>query len=205
MSISAGAALARLKEGNKRFTAGQLTLDNGIADRSKLVSGQEPFAVILGCSDSRVPTEVVFDQGLGDLFVIRIAGNIVAPTQVGSTEFAARKFGVGLVVVLGHTNCGAIEATLEELQQPDNKPTQSSIATIVDRIKPSLQELLQEHKANDPQELARRAVRANIRYSVAALRHGSPVIEQLVKDGKLMIVGAEYALETGVVDFFDGV
>lgn len=204
MSISADVALARLREGNERFAAGQLTLSINGTDRSKIVSGQDPFAVVLGCSDSRVPIELVFDQGLGDLFVIRVAGNIVAPSQIGSTEFAAKKFGVGLVVVLGHTRCGAIEATLEELQRPDDRQSQS-IAAIVGRIKPSLQELIRKDEQMDQHELARRAVRENVRYSVAALRHGSTVIEQLIEDGQLTIVGAEYALETGIVDFFDGV
>ena len=122
--ISGREALKRLREGNKRFASDTMSRETvpNHARRADLVSGQEPFAIILGCSDSRVPAEIVFDQGLGDLFVIRVAGNIVAPSQVGSVEFAATRFGTRLVVVLGHSQCGAIVATLEELQRPAAPP-----------------------------------------------------------------------------------
>src|SRR5438067_9648001 len=118
--ISAREALERLREGNRRFVRGVRSSDLLVSEarRSELAAGQQPFAIVLGCSDSRVPAEIVFDQGLGDLFVIRVAGNIVAPSQVGSVEFAAARYGTRLVVVLGHSECGAILATLEELQQP---------------------------------------------------------------------------------------
>jgi carbonic anhydrase len=171
--------------------------------RPQLVKDQQPFAIILGCSDARVPAELVFDQGLGDLFVIRVAGNIVAPSQVGSVEFAAARFGIGLVVVLGHSQCGAILATVEELVSPT--PNQSrNLQSIVDRVKPSVEALLNTELRNDPDELVRQAVRANIRASVDHLRHGSHLLEQLILDGKLLVVGAEYSLESGVVEFFDG-
>ena len=165
--------------------------------------GQHPFAIILGCSDSRVPAELVFDQGLGDLFVIRVAGNIVAPSQVGSVEFAAARCGSRLVVVLGHSQCGAILATLEELRKPtaDQSP---NLHAIVDRVRPSVEGLLATDLRHDDNELVKQAVRANIRASVDHLRHGSRVLEQLIQDDGLVVVGAEYSLETGIVDFYDG-
>lgn len=203
--ISAREAVARLREGNRRFVAGDLGRA-GLTDqarRDELADGQAPFAIILGCSDSRVPAELVFDQGLGDLFVIRVAGNIVAPSQVGSVEFAAARFGTRLVVVLGHSQCGAILATLEELQQPMAEQSQN-LRSIVDRVRPSVEALLATDLAKDPDALVRHAVRANIRASANHLRHGSAVLEQLIQREGLLVVGAEYALETGVVDFFDG-
>jgi len=199
-------ALERLREGNRRFAAG----DSGLESRSArthpgdLASGQEPFAAILGCSDSRVPVEIVFDQGLGDLFVIRVAGNVVAPSQIGSVEFAAERFGTRLVVVLGHSRCGAIQATLEQLQRPSENQSRN-LHSIVDRIRPSVEGLLATELRRDPETLVRQAVRANIRASVSHLRHGSQLIEQLVRSSGLLVVGAEYSLETGVVDFFEGV
>jgi len=172
--------------------------------RRELAAGQEPFAIILGCSDSRVPAEIVFDQGLGDLFVIRVAGNIVAPSQVGSVEFAAERFGTRLVVVLGHSNCGAIQATLEELGRPSENQSRN-LRAIVDRIRPSVEPLLSTDLAYHPEALGRQAVRANIRASATHLRHGSEVLEELVEKDGLLIIGSEYSLETGVVDFFDGI
>jgi carbonic anhydrase len=163
---------------------------------------QEPLAVILGCSDSRVPVEVVFDQGFGDLFVIRVAGNIVAPSQIGSVEFAAERLGTRLVVVLGHTRCGAVQATLEDLQQA--QPQSWNMSSIVSRIRPSVEGLLATDLKHDHAALVTQAVRANVRASVNHLRHGSEVLEHLLRADGLQIVGAEYSLDTGVVDFFDG-
>jgi carbonic anhydrase len=204
--ISAREALRRLREGNARFVS-----DRGARDgrtrptgrsRSEPAAVQEPFAIVLGCSDSRVPVEIVFDQGFGDLFVIRVAGNIVASSQVGSVEFAAARFRTRLVVVLGHSNCGAVLATLEELQQPAASQSQN-LRSIVDRIRPSVEPLL--GLGQEPEVLVRQAVRANIRVSANHLRYGSAVLEQLIQKDGLLVVGAEYSLETGVVDFFDGV
>src|SRR5687767_13889444 len=143
MSVSAPEALARLRAGNRRFVTGERGLDALLTHtrRSELVAGQQPFAIVLGCSDSRVPAEMVFDQGLGDLFVIRVAGNIVAPSQVGSVEFAAERFGTRLVVVLGHSQCGAVLATLEELRRPRDNQSRN-MRSIVDRIRPSVESLL---------------------------------------------------------------
>ena len=202
--ISAREALERLREGNDRFVTDVRSSESHarVARRNELTAGQAPFAIVLGCSDSRVPAELVFDQGLGDLFVIRVAGNIVAASQVGSVEFAAARFGTRLVVVLGHSQCGAILATLEELQQPTDQSR--NLRSIVDRIRPSVEALLATELRHDPEALVRQAVRANIRASADHLRHGSEVLEQLVQTNGLLVVGAEYSLETGVVDFFDG-
>lgn len=202
--ISAQDALERLREGNRRFASNVRSLDalTSHARRNALAAGQAPFAIILGCSDSRVPAEIVFDQGLGDLFVIRVAGNIVAPSQVGSVEFAAAQFGTRLVIVLGHTQCGAITATLNELQQPTENQSRN-LRSIVDRIRPAVEPLLATELRHDPDALARHAVRANILASASHLRHGSEILEQLIQTDGLLVVGAEYSLETGVVDFFD--
>jgi len=201
--IPASEALARLQEGNRRYVSADVGDERltHASRRSQLAEGQEPFAIVLGCSDSRVPAEIVFDQGLGDLFVIRVAGNIVAPSQVGSVEFAAERFGTRLVVVLGHTRCGAILATLEELARPGEAQSRN-LQSIVGRIRPSVEPLLAA-LGHDPEVLVREAVRANIRASVDHLRQGSNVLEQHIARRGLRIVGAEYRLETGVVEFFD--
>ncbi|HEY4751627.1 MAG TPA: carbonic anhydrase [Steroidobacteraceae bacterium] len=204
--ITARAAFDALREGNRRFVS-ELGLDasSSQARRHQLpTAGQEPFAIILGCSDARVPAEIVFDQGLGDLFVIRVAGNIVAPSQVGSVEFAAEAFGTRLVVVLGHSNCGAIHATLQQLARPWREQSRN-LRTIVDRIRPAVEALLEPGAARDSRSLEQQAVRANIRMSADHLRHGSEVLEELIRKDGLVVVGAEYSLETGLVDFFDGV
>ena len=204
--ISASEALERLREGNRRFASDvreSAALDTQ-RRRSELAEGQEPFAIILGCSDSRVPAEIVFDQGLGDLFVIRVAGNIVASSQIGSVEFAAERFGTPLVVVLGHSRCGAVLATLEELMRPREKQSRN-LRSIVDRIRPSVEGLLATELRHDSEDLVRHAVRANIRASANQVRHGSEVLEELIQKARVLVVGAEYSLETGAVDFFDGV
>ena len=204
--ISAREALERLREGNRRFESGAPSGDTLTSQmrRSKLAAGQESFAIILGCSDSRVPAEIVFDQGLGDLFVIRVAGNIVASSQIGSVEFAAERFGTRLVVVLEHSQCGAVLATLEELQQPTDNQSRN-LRSIVDRVRPSVEPLLATELKHNRDALVQQAVRANIRFSADHLRHGSEVLEQLIQRNGLLVLGAEYCLETGVVDFFDGV
>lgn len=199
------AALERLRQGNLRFRSDLLASEAfaTAARRAELTNSQDPIAIILGCSDSRVPAEIVFDQGLGDLFVIRVAGNIVAPSQVGSVEFAAARFGTRLVVVLGHSGCGAILATLEELRRP-NQNQSRNLRSIVDRVRPSVESLIASG-VGDLDALVRQSVRANIRASADHLRHGSEVLEQLIREEGLLVVGAEYSLETGIVDFFDGV
>ena len=194
--ISGMEALARLREGNDRFVADAPQVRNGDrGHRALLAAGQEPFAIVLGCSDSRVPAELVFDQGFGDLFVIRVAGNIVSPSQVGSVEFAAARFATRLVVVMGHSQCGAITATSQS----------RNLRSIVDRVRPSVETVLARGGHDDAQAVIAEAVRANVRASADHLRHGSALLERLIHDDGLVVVGAEYSLETGVVTFFDGV
>lgn len=204
--IPALTALERLKEGNQRFVSE--VLNRKMLPRHMhaigLPEGQEPFAIILGCSDARVPAEIIFDQGLGDLFVIRVAGNIVAPSQVGSIEFAAERFGTRLVVVLGHSNCGAILATLEELRRPTVNQS-PNLRSIVSRVSPPIQTLLDAGAGIEDDSMVHLAVRANIRQSVDHLKHGSAILEQMIATDELLVVGAEYSLETGRVEFFDGV
>jgi len=204
--LSALEALERLREGNRRFVAGVRTLDALLSQtrRDEFVAGQEPFAVVLGCSDSRVPVEIVFDQGLGDLFVIRVAGNVTASSQIGSVEFAAERFGTRLVVVLGHTRCGAVQATLEQLQRPTESQSKN-LRSIVDRIRPAVEGLIATDLRHDPEALTQQAERANVRVSANQLRHGSGILEQLIEKDGLLVVGASYSLETGLVEFFDGV
>jgi carbonic anhydrase len=201
--ITATEALKRLQEGNRSFVS-NLEVDAVPVKQTRirdLGAAQEPFAIILGCADARVPAEIIFDQGLGDLFVIRVAGNIVAPSQVGSIEFAAERFGTRLVVVLGHSNCGAVRATLEELDRPTESRS-LNLRSIVGRILPSVEPLLQTEERPDPETLMHRAVRANIRASVNQLTHGSQILEELVQSDELLVVGAEYSLKTGIVEFF---
>src|SRR5579872_619127 len=203
--IKAREALELLREGNSRFVAdvrSRATLPSR-ALRTELASGQAPFAAILGCSASRVPVEIVFDQGLGDLFVIRVAGNIVAPSQIGSVEFAAEQFGTRLVVVLGHSNCGAVQATLEQLKRPRENQSRN-LRSIVDLVRPAVEGLIARGVGgSDPQALVNEAVRANIKASVDRLRHGSEIIEHLIQNDGLLVVGAEYSLATGVVEFLE--
>lgn len=202
--ISGMEALKRLQEGNQRFVEdkGGYLAATGRTRRNELLAGQSPFAIILGCSDSRVPAEIIFDQGLGDLFVIRVAGNVVAPSQIGSVEFAADKFGTALVVVLGHTQCGAVTATLEQLEQPTEFRS-PNLRSIVDRIEPAVAELMETDLRHDPEALLHHAIRANVRASASHLRRGSLILENMCQEGRLLIIGAEYSLDTGKVDFFD--
>ncbi len=196
-------AIERLKEGNRRFVAGRRR--GGAVSphrRARLADGQAPFAAILGCSDSRVPAELVFDQGLGDLFVVRVAGNVAAPSQVGSVEFAAGMFGIQLVVVLGHSRCGAIEAVLQDIDQPSGSPS-ANLRAILDRIRPAVRLLPETTPDTDHETLVRHAVRANVRAQVDALARGSEMLGRLVGSGRLMVVGAEYDLVTGEVDFLE--
>jgi carbonic anhydrase len=203
--IPAREALQRLREGNRRFVDDTRSSESLISPRrrAELTAGQEPFAAILGCSDSRVPVEIIFDQGLGDLFVIRVAGNIVAPSQIGSVEFVAERFKTRLVVVLGHSRCGVIQATLEQLTGPTERRSRN-VHSIVNRVRPSVEGLLETGLRHDYDALVHHAVRANVRASANQLRHGSQVIEQMIQTEGLLVVGAEYSLETGLVEFFDG-
>jgi carbonic anhydrase len=205
-NLSAREAIARLMAGNKRYTQNVRSVDSLMSHSRRDLESipQRPFAIVLGCSDSRAPAEIVFDQGLGDLFVIRVAGNIVAPSQVGSVEFAAERFGTRLVLVMGHSSCGAIDAALEAVLRKGG-PASRNLMSIVDRVRPSIETLVNTDLVNDPPRLKREAIRANVRISVNHLRHSSQIIERLVDKDGLLVVGAELDLTTGEVDFFDGV
>src|SRR5499427_7076947 len=197
--VSARDALARLREGNHRYVQNVRSVDSLIShSRRDDLALQSPFAIVLGCSDSRAPAEIVFDQGLGDLFVIRVAGNIVAPSQIGSVEFAAERFGTRLVVIMGHTQCGAIDAAIEAITAEHGPPSRN-LQSIVNRVRPGIEGLVSTELARDPVRLRREAMRANVRASANHLRHGSEVIERLAHDGGLAVVGAELDLLTGEV------
>lgn len=199
-SLAPDAALQRLIDGNQRFRRGEGGAVAGRGfDPARASAIQRPFAIVLGCSDSRTPVEIVFDQGFGDLFVVRVAGNIVAPSVVGSIEFAASQFGTRLVVVMGHTGCGAVAATLDALATGLG-PASKNQRAITDRIAPHVQAIARSGSGGD---LHREAMRANVRASVDHLRHGSQILEELVLKQRVAVVGAEYEIETGQVQFFD--
>lgn len=205
--IPAADALTRLREGNARFVSNVRSVE-ALASLGRRIDPsvkQSPVAIILGCADSRAPAETIFDQGLGDLFVIRVAGNIVAPSQIGSVEFGAERFGTQLVVVMGHSHCGAIAATVEAIQATDDVPKSRNLLSITDRIAPAVSPLMHTELVNDRPALLRAAMRANVSASCNQLRHGSRLLEELMLQRGLVVVGAEYDLETGHVDFFDGV
>ena len=199
--ISVQEALQQLRDGNRRFVSDlPRRAQTNRQVRNRLVAGQEPAAVIIGCSDSRVPAEIVFDQGLGDLFVIRVAGNIVEPSQIGSTEFAVETFGTRLVVVLGHSHCGAVEATLNNLERP-TESLSPNLRAIVDFIRPSVEKLLTTDAIQDREVLLQQAVRANLRASVNRLCEGSKTFQHLIRTDGLVVLGAEYSVDTGHVEF----
>ena len=204
--ISAKEALQRLRDGNARFVGGEVDAATLAcrAHNTELAAGQNPLAIVLACSDSRVPVELVFDQGFGSLFVIRVAGNVSAPTPIGSIEYAVEQFGTPLVVVLGHSQCGAVMATLEELagELAHRSP---GLRAIVDRVRPAVEPILQEY--GDPHDPAviDQSVRSNIRASVRRLSHGSRILERRVDAGQLIVIGAQYFIETGHVEFFEGI
>lgn len=201
--IKAGEALQRLKDGNRRFIDGQggRDLDFEHVRRLQLVEEQHPFAIVVGCSDSRVPLELIFDQGLGDLFVVRVAGNIVAPSQLGSIEFAAERFGTPLVVILGHTFCGAVEASVDEVLNP-SKGLSSNLAMVVDHIRPAIRGLMEKEPEITRMNLLEQAVRANVRSMTKRLVSKSELLKNRVNNGDLVVAGAEYSLKTGIVDYF---
>jgi len=202
--IPGSKALLRLMQGNKRFVKNRKkgTLAVHRDSRKLMIKNRGPFAIILSCSDSRAPSEILFDQGLGDLFVIRVAGNIVAPSLIGSVEFAAATTQARLVVVMGHTECGAVQATYDAVL--GKTVFSDNIRDIVERIQPHIHRLVSRQKgAHKREEVLRDAVRANVLASADRLRSGSRFLEDMVRDSELMIVGAEYDIRTGLVDFFD--
>ncbi len=194
--------LRHLVEGNRRFIGGSSRLGSGIDAyrRGELTNGQNPVAVVVGCSDSRVPLEIIFDQGLGDLFVIRVAGNIINPSQIESVEFAVAELETPLVVILGHHDCGAIQAAVTELEQKV-LPQPLQLPTLMKALRPAVEPMLAADPPLAPGELVERAIRANIKNSVARLTSQSALLAARVQEERLLIVGAEYSLATGMVDF----
>lgn len=201
--ISAQEALQRLRDGNRRFVAALEKPDAATSVRHHaLIADQHPYATILGCSDSRVAPEIVFETSLGELFVIRVAGNVVAPIETGSIEYAAAKLGTRLVIVLGHEGCGAVQATIDELRHPGSTPS-PNLTALVDRVRPAVAPLLTSASGDDPAALSRAAVRANVVASIARLRAESSILREMSEREGALIVGAVYSLRTGVVDFLD--
>lgn len=202
-TLTALEALARLREGNRRFVENVVSLDALMshARRAEQAHEQHPFAAVLGCSDSRAPAEILFDQGLGDLFVIRVAGNIAAPSQIGSIEFAVERFGLRLIVVLGHSNCGAVRATVEHCRHP--AATTAGLRSIVDRIAPGIAPLVHEHPGASDDWLVEQGIRTNIETTVSMLRDESPLLAGYIDRGEVLVVGGEYDLCSGTVSFFD--
>ena len=198
------AAYQNLVRGNERFTAGD-PVSNTLATkerRDELVAGQNPSAIILGCSDSRVPAEVIFDQGLGELFVIRVAGNVAAQEGIGSIEYAVENCGTRLVVVLGHSCCGAVQATVNGLREGE-MPSSPNLKSIVEKIAPAVSPLLESGDSADLESLVDQAVKANVKNTVNDLLSDSPVLQHWMKEDNLVVVGANYSLESGQVEFFD--
>lgn len=192
--IAPAEALDRLRAGNRRYATGDSRLVSAGGHRPGLEEGQAPFAVVLACSDARVPVEMIFDQGPGDLFTTRVAGNIAAPPQVGSIEYAVTQLGTRLVVVLGHSNCGAVSAALQDLaKKQEGLPP--NLRAIIDCIRPALADLA------DP--TLHEAVVSNVHESLKRLRADSAVLGALIDSGDIDAVGAEYSIETGEVRFFD--
>jgi carbonic anhydrase len=198
-------ALEKLKQGNKRYASGLRSVEAmaTAGRRMELAKvGQTPFAIVLSCADSRVPSEMVFDCGLGELFVVRVAGNIVAPSLIGSIEFAAENFGTQLCVVMGHSQCGAVAATVGAAQT-GTRPESDNVQNIVLEILPSVKAAMRETSGSSKDQLVRTATELNVRRSVANLVERSAVIGRLVADGKLRVVGANYDLHSGEVVFYD--
>ena len=201
---SAREAIKLLKEGNERFRSNNQLHEGSSFEkrREELLDGQAPFAVILGCADSRAPAELVFDQGLGDLFVVRVAGNVAAPSQIGSVEYAVEVLGTRLVVVMGHSNCGAVAATIQKFENASVEFT-PSLMKLVERIQPSVEAVLARDADPDANSLLAQVVRANVSNTVTTLLSESPVLKRFSQNEGLMIVGSEYSLETGSVEFFE--
>lgn len=202
--ISAQETLARLKEGNQRFRSGvrssaALWLN---CDPLQMAAGQDPVAMVLGCADSRVPVEIIFDQGPGDLFVSRVAGNIVGPSELGTMEYALLELDIRLVLVLGHSRCGAVQATLAD-QSPGPERADDHLSGILDSVRPALVGLMNSDKREQPEELMEAAVRANVQQSIATLQSGSSVLRAALESDQVMVAGAVYQLETGEVEFLE--
>lgn len=205
-------SLQKLKQGNARYLANQRdsSVTNSLENRHEHAASQQPFAIVLGCSDSRVPVEHVFDQGIGDIFVVRVAGNIATPTQIASIEFAVHNFGSPLIVVLGHSSCGAVVATLNALTEVEtaaDSAEDDAVTPDLSSLVPSISAAIEPvvASAGGQQAMLNAAIRANVTYTANRLRTESPLLKEKMSTQTLLIVGAEYSLETGAVDFFDGI
>jgi carbonic anhydrase len=190
-------ALQKLMDGNKRFVSGTLSQkDLGDAKRKELAKGQKPFATVLTCSDSRVPPELLFDQGLGDVFVVRVAGNVVDPIALGSIEYAAEHLGSPLLLILGHSHCGAVKATLEAKGKPEG-----NIGAIIKKIIPAADAA--KKKGGTQDEILETAIKQNIKNVYADIMKNSKIVPHLVEEGKLMIAAGEYDITTGKVEMIE--
>ena len=190
-------AMQKLMDGNKRFVSGTLAQkDLGAKKREELAKGQKPFATVLTCSDSRVPPELLFDQGLGDIFVVRVAGNVVDPIALGSIEYAAEHLGSPLVLILGHSKCGAVKATLESKGKPEG-----NIGAIVKKIMPAVDAA--KKKGGTQDEILETAIKENVKNVYADVMKNSKIIPHLVEEGKLMIVAGEYDITTGKIEMIE--
>jgi carbonic anhydrase len=193
-SVAPTEAISKLKEGNGRYTSGNLQHPGQTAERrTELANTQSPFAAIVSCSDSRVPPEIVFDQGLGDLFVVRVAGNVINNEGLGSIEYTVDHLGTRLILVLGHQSCGAVKAAKETIAAKGRAP--GHIQSLVTAIKPAV-----EATAKDDLETT---IKANVKSVVRALRSSTPILKAEVDSGKIQVVGGYYSLDTGAVTFLD--
>jgi len=193
-SVAPADAISKLKEGNGRYTSGNLQHPGQTADRrTELANTQHPFAAILSCSDSRVPPEIVFDQGLGDLFIVRVAGNVINNEGLGSLEYTVDHLGTRLIVVLGHQSCGAVDAAKKTIAAKGKAP--GHIQSLVTAIKPAV-----EATAKDDLETT---IKANVKNVVQALRSSTPILKAEVDSGKIQVIGGYYSLDTGAVTFLD--
>jgi len=203
--LNGSEALKSLQEGNRRFTEdiNGNDIETNSAQRSALVEKQEPIAIILGCADARVPAEIVFDQNLGDLFVVRVAGNIAKASQIGSIEYAVAHLGTRLIVVLGHSSCGAVAATVDAVvsSSPALSP---GLDSLISTITPAVKTVMANNTNLDTETLIARSIQENVRNSVKELQANSEILKDILINDDLLILGAEYNLETGAVNFFDG-
>jgi carbonic anhydrase len=198
-------AITRLKEGNLRFISGTRSVEpmfSHLKLRELAVNGQKPFAIVLTCSDSRCPAEMIFDQGLGDLFVIRVAGNVVAPSLLASIEFAAANFGSAVVLVLGHTQCGAVTDTVQHARDPLTPLLSPHLEELVGRIRPAVETALRSVPLDHP-DLLQNSIRENVFRSMRLIRSQSAIVNDLVKANRLWVQGAILDLSTGRIDFLN--
>lgn len=196
--ITAEQAVQKLLDGNARFVSGNVEHPNQSAERrAEVVSGQHPFAIVVGCSDSRVPPEIIFDQGIGDIFVVRTAGQVMDDAALGSIEYGAEHLGIPLVVVLGHDSCGAVKATVEGGEAPGH------IASLVEAIQPAVDEAAKGMSETNEEELLNASIDINVKNIVEQLETSEPILSELVEEGELTIVGARYHLDSGEVEILE--